>query len=69
LRGNLKSTSLRCLLFEVAFVWELTKETIYLTLGRLQGGARPRPPQKLCAVHDRLPQTQAVLVTFEKKGW
>ena len=35
---NLKSISHRCYLFEVAFVWELTKETIHLPLGCLQGG-------------------------------
>jgi len=28
----------RCHLFEMAFVWELTKETIHLPLGCLQGG-------------------------------
>jgi len=39
--ANLKSTSHRCYLFEVAFVWELTKETIVLPLGCLQDG-RPR---------------------------
>ena len=27
-------------LFEVAFIWELTKETIHLPLGCLQGGER-----------------------------
>ena len=36
--ANLKSISHRCCLFEVAFVWELTKETIVLPLGCLQGG-------------------------------
>ena len=36
--ANLKSISHRCHLFEVAFVWELTKETIHLPLGCLQGG-------------------------------
>jgi len=40
LRANLKSISHRCHLFEVAFVWELTKETIHLPLGCLQGGFR-----------------------------
>ena len=30
-------------LFEVAFVWELTKETIVLPLGCLQGGCAPTP--------------------------
>ena len=38
--ANLKSISHRCYLFEVAFVWELTKETIVLPLGCLQGGVR-----------------------------
>ena len=36
--GNLVSISHRCYLREVAFGWELTKETIYLPLGCLQGG-------------------------------
>jgi len=36
--ANLKSISHRYYLFEVAFVWELTKETIELPLGCLQGG-------------------------------
>ena len=36
--ANLKSISRGCHLFEVAFVWELTKETIHLPLGSLQGG-------------------------------
>ena len=35
LRENFKSISHRCHLFEVAFVWELTKETICLLLGCL----------------------------------
>jgi len=39
--ANLKSISHRCYLFEVAFVWELTKETIGLPLGCLQGGTNP----------------------------
>ena len=39
LRGNLKSISHRCHLFEVAFVWEFTKETVDLPLGCLQGGS------------------------------
>ena len=38
--ANLKSISHRRYLFEVAFVWELTKETIHLPLGCLQGGPR-----------------------------
>ena len=36
--ANLKSISRGCHLFEVAFVRELTKETIHLPLGSLQGG-------------------------------
>ena len=38
LRANLKSISHKLHLFEVAFVWELTKETILLPLGCLLGG-------------------------------
>jgi hypothetical protein len=37
-RANHKSISHRCHLFEVASVWELTQETIYLPLGCPQGG-------------------------------
>ena len=37
LRANLKSISHRCRLFGVAFVWELTKETINLPLGLSPG--------------------------------
>ena len=37
LRANLKSISHRFHLFEVAFVWEMTKETIHLPMGCLQG--------------------------------
>ena len=40
--ANLKSISHRCYLFEEAFVRELTKETIVLPLGYLQGGVRGR---------------------------
>ena len=40
--ANLKSISHRCYLREVVFEWELTKETIYLTLGCLQGGKASR---------------------------
>ena len=36
--ANRKSISHRFHLFEVAFVWHLTKETIHLSLGCLQGG-------------------------------
>jgi len=42
--ANLKSISHKCYLFEVAFVWELTKETIGLALGCLQGGFLSSPP-------------------------
>ena len=40
--ANLKSIPHRCYLFEVAFVWEFTKETIVLPLGCLPGRSRPR---------------------------
>jgi hypothetical protein len=41
---NFKSISHRCHLFEVALVWELTKENIHLPLGwtRLELDERPR---------------------------
>ena len=39
--ANLKSISHMCYLREVAFEWELTKETINLPLGCLQGGYKP----------------------------
>ena len=38
MRANLKSISYGRHLFEVAFVWTLTQETIHLPLGCLQGG-------------------------------
>ena len=37
--ANFKSISHRCHLREVAIEWELTKETIHLPLGCLQGGS------------------------------
>ena len=36
LRASFKSISYRCHLFEEAFVWKLTKETIHLPLGCIQ---------------------------------
>ena len=36
--ANLNSISHRCYLREVAFEWELTRETIYLPMGCIQGG-------------------------------
>ena len=36
--ANLESISHRCYLRKEAFEWELTKDTIYLPLGCLQGG-------------------------------
>jgi len=41
---NLKSISHRCHPILVAFVRELTKETINLPLGFLQGGTTPETP-------------------------
>ena len=40
--ANLKSIFHRCYLFEVAFIWELTKDTIVLPMGCLQGDTEPR---------------------------
>ena len=34
---SLKSLSYRCQLIEVAFLWEVTKETIHLPMGCFQG--------------------------------
>jgi len=45
--ANLKSISHRCHPILVAFVWELTKETIYLPLGCLRGGLRGAGAGKL----------------------
>ena len=50
LRANRKSISHRCHLFEVAFVWGLTKETIHLPLGCLQGGSLRRNREKVCCL-------------------
>ena len=76
LRANRKSISHRCHLFEVAFVWELTKETIYLPLGCIQGGwgcvarrgARhgltgDTPPGQLTRCQGLSPQGQNLAVT------
>ena len=46
LRANLRSVSHKCLLFEVAFVWEMTKETIRLPMGCLQGGLVKAPQDR-----------------------
>ena len=42
LRESFKSIFHRCHLCEVAFVWELAKETIDLPLGCLEGGGDDR---------------------------
>ena len=42
--ANLESISHRCHPILVAFVWELTKETIHLPLGCLQGGCADAAP-------------------------
>ena len=47
--ANLKSITHRCYLILVAFVWELTKETIYLPLGYLKGGPSHPGPRMLSA--------------------
>ena len=41
--ANLKSMTHRFYLREIAFEWELTKETINFPLGRLQGGTALNP--------------------------
>ena len=46
MRANLKPISHGCHLFEVAFVWELTKETIHLPPGCLQGSSKPETRNK-----------------------
>ena len=48
LRANQKSISHRCHFFEVAFVWELTKGTIHLPLGCLQGGSKSQLAKSRC---------------------
>ena len=54
MRANLKSISHECRLFVLACVWELTKETIYLPLGCLQGGFRAKRPYKAAMIADML---------------
>ena len=47
--ANRKSISHKCYRFEVAIVWEFTKETIVLPLGCLQGGSyQPRVFLQTC---------------------
>jgi len=53
--ANLMSISHRCYLFQVAFVWELTKETIVLPLGCLQGGCKMQIEGMRMAVDWRAP--------------
>ena len=51
LGANLKSISHRCRPILVAFVWELTEETINLPLGCLQGGhERPFKGYLMCGL-------------------
>ena len=47
LRADLKSNFHGCHFFEVSFVWELTKETIRLPLGCLQGGLGSMAQQRV----------------------
>ena len=49
--ANLKSISHRCHPILVAFVWELTKETIDLPLGCLQGGRTLRGIHRMSFEH------------------
>ena len=48
--ANLRSISHRCHPILVAFVWELTKGTIHLPLGCLQGGVISSQPGQLCHI-------------------
>ena len=49
--ANRKSISHRYHPILVAFVWELTKETIHLPLGCLQGGLPCKTPQETSTHH------------------
>ena len=53
LRANLKSISYRCYLFEVEFVWKLTKETFHLPLSCLQGRLIPEVAERDAEVGER----------------
>ena len=72
LGANLKSISHRCHLFEVAFVWELTKETFHLPLGCLQGCAcafartaqcssKETGPAEMCPVQEAAGETEILV--------
>ena len=50
--ANVKSIFHRCYLREVAFEWDLTKETIYLPLGCVQGGKDTDKPLSAAQQHD-----------------
>jgi len=52
--ANIKSISHRCHPILVAFVWELTKETIYLPMGCLQGGSHQHEAFVVRRPRDRL---------------
>ena len=54
--ANRKSITLRCYLFKVAFVWELTKETIVLPMGCLQGGPTSSGPAASYSGSDVIPR-------------
>ena len=58
--ANLKSVSHRCHPILVAFVWELTKETIELPLGCLQGGHLVH--DEVLAEEDELPEAHVLPV-------
>jgi len=66
--ANLKSISHRCYLFEVAFVWELTQETIVLPMGCLQGGRRlDSSVQRLFVSRGLFPHGRAPLFHSERE--
>ena len=73
LRANLESISHRCHFFEVAFVWELTQETIHLPLGCLQGRMPAVSPAATCRALDpcqpQLPELSPSLGTHDPHSW
>ena len=66
LRANLKSISHRCHPILVAFVWELTKETIDLPLGCLQGGEGWRTSSIISTRTGTAPASPAFFLSWKK---
>jgi hypothetical protein len=69
LRGNLESISHRCYLSEVSFAGELTKATIYLPLGRLDGWhGRPSSAYMAAMLVPFTPHSHLALTLSPHKG-